>query len=60
MTAGESASQLDRARVLVMDDEVIRDVVGGMLQYLGCACRSRRHRRGPLPCMPELAARRGV
>jgi signal transduction histidine kinase/DNA-binding response OmpR family regulator len=39
MTAGEPASQLDRARVLVMDDEeVIRDVVGGMLQYLGCAC----------------------
>jgi signal transduction histidine kinase/DNA-binding response OmpR family regulator len=39
MTAGESASKFDRARVLVMDDEeVIRDVVGGMLQYLGCAC----------------------
>ena len=39
MTAGEPASQLDRARVLVMDDEeVIRDVVGGMLQCLGCAC----------------------
>jgi signal transduction histidine kinase/DNA-binding response OmpR family regulator len=36
-TAIESDAR--RFRILVMDDEeVIREVVGGMLKYLGCAC----------------------